>query len=114
MKYINQLWPKDSKKTNIYASDSYINRHSEEIARMSTGGVLEAIDQIMKGNWRNGFSIIRPPGHHSGWNDKINGFCILNNIAIGAKYLQKQYSLKKIAILDYDIHRGDGTHHIFN
>ena len=67
----------------------------------------------MSGRWRNGFSLIRPPGHHSGVKNTINGFCIFNNIAIGARYLQKKYNVKKIAILDYDIHRGDGTHFIF-
>jgi histone deacetylase 6 len=67
----------------------------------------------MSGRWKNGFSLIRPPGHHSGVKNTINGFCIFNNIAIGARYLQEKYNIKKIAILDYDIHRGDGTHFIF-
>jgi histone deacetylase 6 len=76
--------------------------------------VLDGIDHIMKGRWKNGFSIIRPPGHHSGWKDTINGFCVINNIALGARYLQEKYKTAKIAIVDYDIHEGDGTHYIFN
>jgi len=72
-----------------------------------------ALDKIMKGEWKNGYSIVRPPGHHSGFRNTITGFCIFNNVAIGAKYLQKIYGLKKVAILDWDIHHGDGTHAVF-
>jgi histone deacetylase 6 len=67
----------------------------------------------MSGRWKNGFSIIRPPGHHSGSRNTINGFCIFNNVAIGARYLQSKYKTKRIAIIDWDIHFGDGTHQIF-
>lgn len=76
--------------------------------------MLEGIDHVISGRWKNGFALIRPPGHHhSNGRMTINGFCILNNIAIGARYIQKKYGMKKIAIIDYDIHQGDGTHYIF-
>lgn len=78
------------------------------------GGVLEGVDHVMNGRWKNGFSIIRPPGHHSGSRNTLNGFCIFNNVAIGARYLQTKYNLKKIAILDWDVHHGDGTQAIFD
>ncbi len=68
----------------------------------------------MKGDWRNGFAVIRPPGHHSGGRNTMNGFCIFNNVAIAARYLQSRYNLKKVAIFDWDIHHGDGTQYIFN
>jgi histone deacetylase 6 len=93
--------------------DTYFSEHSERTARISTGGVLEGIDRVMDGSWKNGFAIIRPPGHHSGGRSTINGFCIFNNVAVGARYVQKKYSVKKVLILDYDIHQGDGTFHVF-
>ena len=67
----------------------------------------------MDGSWNNGFAVVRPPGHHSGVKQTLNGFCIFNGVAIGARYLQHKYGKKKIAILDWDVHRGDGTHHLF-
>lgn len=67
----------------------------------------------MNGEWKNGFAVVRPPGHHAGIRNILNGFCLLNNVAIGARYIQKKFGVKKVAILDWDIHRGDGTHHIF-
>jgi len=76
--------------------------------------VLLALDKIIQGQWKNGYSIIRPPGHHSGYRNTINGFCIFNNVAIGAKYLQKVHGIKKIAIFDFDIHHGDGTQAVFD
>ena len=57
--------------------------------------------------------MVRPPGHHSGAKSTLNGFCVFNGVAIGARYLQKKYGIKKVAILDWDVHRGDGTHYIF-
>ena len=71
------------------------------------------IDKVMDGSWSNGFAVVRPPGHHSGSKKTLNGFCIFNGAAIGARYIQKKYGKKRVAILDWDVHRGDGTHHIF-
>lgn len=114
IEYVKKLWPSSSHRTDLTVLDTYFNEKSNKIARLSAGGVLEGLDHVMSGRWTNGFSIIRPPGHHSGGRNTINGFCIFNNVAIGAKYLQNKYGVKKIAILDYDIHHGDGTQHIFN
>ena len=110
---MDNLWPKASHRTDLTILDTYFNKHTSKIARISCGGALEGIDNVMKERWSNGFSLIRPPGHHSGAKNTINGFCIYNNIAIGAKYVQKKYNLKRVAIFDYDIHQGDGTHAIF-
>ena len=93
--------------------DTYFCAFSEKAARLAVGGTLMGIDKIMSGDWSNGFAVVRPPGHHSGAKNTLNGFCILNGVAIAAKYLQKKYDVKKVAILDWDVHRGDGTHHIF-
>lgn len=56
-------------------------------SKIAVAGVLQGIDKIVKGEWENGFAVVRPPGHHSGGRNTINGFCIYNNVAIGAKYL---------------------------
>ena len=113
MNYIKNLWPKDSHRQDITVIDTYFCKHSETAARLAAGAVLQGIDKVESGEWRNGFAIVRPPGHHSGWKNTLNGFCVLNSVAIGARYIQKKYNKKKVMILDWDVHRGDGTHRIF-
>ncbi|MGQ9921723.1 MAG: histone deacetylase family protein [Desulfobacca sp.] len=85
---------------------------SYEIALLAVGGVLAAADAIMQGTVNNAFCAIRPPGHHAERN-RAMGFCFFNNIALGARYLQKQHGLKKVAIVDWDVHHGNGTQHLF-
>ncbi len=113
VKYLENLWPKTSHRTDLTVLDTYFNEHSEKIARLAVGGLLDAIDKIMSGEWKNGFAVIRPPGHHSGARHTINGFCVYNNVAIGAKYLVERYKRKRVAIVDWDVHHGDGTQHVF-
>ena len=76
--------------------------------------MIEAINRVKKGEWKNAFCIVRPPGHHSGESKVCTGFCIYNNVAIGARYLQKHHGVKKVLIFDWDVHHGDGTQHIFD
>lgn len=83
-----------------------------EVALWSTGGILSAIDKVMDGTVDRAFCAVRPPGHHAIRNQSM-GFCFFNNIAIGAKYLQKQYNINKIFILDWDVHHGNGTQQAF-
>lgn len=90
--------------------DTYFCEYSEEASRLAVGACLEGVDHIVEGKWANGFAVVRPPGHHSGARNTLNGFCIFNNVAITARYLQEKHGIKKIAILDWDIHLGDGTH----
>lgn len=84
----------------------------EEIARLSIGGALEAVDAVVSGKVRNAFGLIRPPGHHATRTESL-GFCVYNNIAIAARYAQETYGLGKIAIIDWDVHHGNGTQDIF-
>lgn len=93
--------------------DNAICRDSYNTALLAVGGVLKAIDQVMKGEVDNAFCAVRPPGHHAE-TDKPMGFCYFNNVAIGARYLQKEYGLERIAIIDFDVHHGNGTQHIFD
>lgn len=84
----------------------------EEIARLAIGGALAAVDAVMQGEVRNAFGLIRPPGHHATKTESL-GFCVYNNIAIAARYAQKHHGAQRIAIIDWDVHHGNGTQDIF-
>lgn len=92
--------------------DTPISPKSYEVAILAAGGVLSAIDAVMEKKITNAFCAIRPPGHHA-LKDKAMGFCIFNNVAIGARYIQKKYGLSKILIVDWDVHHGNGTEAAF-
>jgi acetoin utilization deacetylase AcuC-like enzyme/formylglycine-generating enzyme required for sulfatase activity len=92
--------------------DVPISTRSYEAAVLAAGGVLTAVDAVMKGQVENAFCAVRPPGHHA-MADRAMGFCIFNNVAIGAKYVQQQYHLAKVLIVDWDVHHGNGTQAAF-
>jgi acetoin utilization deacetylase AcuC-like enzyme len=92
--------------------DTIISPGSKEAIFDAAGSIIAAIDGIQNKEFKNAFASVRPPGHHCNQN-KAAGFCILNNIAIGAKYLLNKYKYKKIAIIDFDVHHGNGTQDIF-
>lgn len=95
-----------------YDCDTYLMDRSLPTAELAAGGCLELADGIMDGRLRCGFALIRPPGHHAETGRGM-GFCILNNVAIAARYLQRRYQLDRILIIDFDIHHGNGTQEIF-
>ena len=99
-------------KRFIHSRDVPISADSFEVARLAAGGVLQAIDAVMAGKVNNAFCAIRPPGHHA-FRDRASGFCIFNNVAIGARYIQKKHHLQRVLIVDWDVHYGDGTQDIF-
>ena len=92
--------------------DVRICESSFDIAKLAAGGTLALADAVIGGEIQNAFALMRPPGHHAEQNAAM-GFCLLNNIAILARYLQKKHGLEKILILDWDVHHGNGTQHIF-
>ena len=101
--------------------DTYINEYSYENIYNTTGCVFDAIDLVMKGSAKNAFALVRPPGHHSGYYGPVEnplgtsgGFCIVNNVCIGAAYAKYKYKkeIKKIAIIDFDVHHGNGSEEI--
>ena len=96
----------------LSTGDTVISKQSYQVARKSVGAMMEGIDQIMKGKVLNAFAFTRPPGHHA-TKDRGMGFCIFNNVAIAAKYLQQKYKIKRILIVDFDVHHGNGTQEIF-
>jgi acetoin utilization deacetylase AcuC-like enzyme len=95
-----------------YDRDTYLMEDSYTTAVLAAGGCLEMADCIMSAEFDHGFALIRPPGHHAEPGRGM-GFCILNNIGITAKYLQETYKLKRILILDFDVHHGNGTQEMF-
>lgn len=95
-----------------YDKDTYLMQQSLATAQLAAGGCLEIADKIMDGEIEQGFALVRPPGHHAEPGRGM-GFCILNNIAITAKYLQKKYKLSRILIIDFDVHHGNGTQEVF-
>jgi acetoin utilization deacetylase AcuC-like enzyme len=93
-------------------ADTYVTAASYEIALLSVGGLLNVTDAILGGVADNGFAIVRPPGHHAR-PQRGMGFCLFGNIAIAARHAQKQYGVKRILIIDFDVHHGNGTQEIF-
>ena len=96
----------------LSTGDTAISRQSDFVARLAVGAGIKGADLIMKGTTSSAFAIVRPPGHHA-TSSRGMGFCIYNNIAIVARYLQDNYGLKRILIVDFDVHHGNGTQDIF-
>lgn len=92
--------------------DTVTSALSYDAACAAVGGVLELADRVTSGEVDNGIALVRPPGHHAEAGTSM-GFCIFNNIAIAAKYLQKKHGLRRIMIVDFDLHHGNGTQHCF-
>ena len=93
--------------------DSAICTESLEIARLGAGAVIGAVDAVMAGTIDNAFCAVRPPGHHAE-HDRSRGFCLLGNVALAAKHLIDHHRLDRILILDWDVHHGNGTQHLFD
>lgn len=96
----------------IDCPDSTICTRSAEIASLAVGGVLEAVDAVMEDRVGNAFCAVRPPGHHAEAGFSM-GFCLLNNVAIAACHALDRHGLQRVAIVDFDVHHGNGTQHAF-
>ena len=92
--------------------DTSMSPGSLNAAYLAVGGALAAADAIVEGKVRNAFCAVRPPGHHAESTHAM-GFCLFNNVAIAARYLQQRHGLERIAIVDWDVHHGNGTQHAF-
>ena len=92
--------------------DVSVCTESYDIALLAAGSALQLADEVVNGNINNGFAMLRPPGHHAE-NSMALGFCLFNNIAILARYLQNTHGMNKVAIIDWDVHHGNGTQHLF-
>ncbi len=102
----------ESGASELSTGDTELSPHSLEVALCATGGVLQAVDEVMQGKLQNAFCAVRPPGHHA-MPVMGMGFCIFNHIAIAARYARKKWGAKKILIVDWDVHHGNGTQAAF-
>lgn len=110
--YIHEVKEACERKASSLDRDTAICEKSYEVALLAVGGVLRLIDAVFRHEAKNGFGLVRPPGHHAE-RDKAMGFCLFNNVAIGARYAQKQHGISRVLIVDWDVHHGNGTQHAF-
>ena len=92
--------------------DTVVSAGSVQAALMAAGAVCTAVDDIASGRHRNAFCAVRPPGHHAE-RDRAMGFCLFNNVAVGALHARDAHGLAKVAVIDFDVHHGNGTQDIF-
>ena len=112
-KYLNKIFSSFPKSgIQFLDGDTIVSPGSKQAALDAVGSILLGIDQVVNKQFKNTFCSVRPPGHHAE-SDKAMGFCIYNNIAVGAAYLLNHYNYNKVAIIDYDVHHGNGTQEIF-
>ena len=110
IEFVNNSFPKDG--LSFLDGDTIVSPGSKDATRDAAGSIITAIDGVQSKEYKNAFCAVRPPGHHAERN-KAMGFCIYNNVAVGANYLIEKYKYKKIAIIDFDVHHGNGTQDIF-
>ena len=96
----------------VDTADNPISKYSYDIALLAAGAMTQAVSSVMENEVDNAMVLPRPPGHHAEKNQAM-GFCLFNNVAIAARYAQQNYEVEKVAIIDFDVHHGNGTQHIF-
>ena len=112
-KYINQVNLSFPDNGFVFLDgDTVISPGSKEATRDAVGSIISAIEGVQNKEFKNAFCAVRPPGHHAE-KEKAMGFCIYNNVAVGANYLLEKYRYNKVAIIDFDVHHGNGTQDIF-
>jgi acetoin utilization deacetylase AcuC-like enzyme len=101
---------------NLYGyafdADTPVSPESYDTALLAVGGLLALLDEVAEGRLRSGFACVRPPGHHAE-RQRAMGFCLFNNVAVGAAYLRHKHGFERVLIMDWDVHHGNGTQHIF-
>ena len=108
--FVEKSFPE--KGLSFLDGDTIVSPGSKDATSDAVGSIITAIDGVQNKDFNNAFCAVRPPGHHAEKN-KAMGFCIYNNVAVGANYLINKYKLKKVAIIDFDVHHGNGTQDIF-
>jgi acetoin utilization deacetylase AcuC-like enzyme len=107
---VNQSFPQSG--LSFLDGDTVVSPGSKDATRDAVGSIITAIDGVQNKEFKNAFCAVRPPGHHAE-KEKAMGFCIYNNVAVGANYLIEKYKYNKVAIIDFDVHHGNGTQDIF-
>ena len=110
IKQISKSFPQNGFK--FLDGDTVVSPGSKDATKDAVGSIIAAIDGVQNKEFKNAFCAVRPPGHHAE-RGKAMGFCIYNNVAVGANYLIEKYKYNKVAIIDFDVHHGNGTQDIF-
>ncbi|MBN1831224.1 MAG: histone deacetylase [Deltaproteobacteria bacterium] len=110
--YVEKLAATEGKDYTYLDPDTQTSSGSYEAALLAAGGMCEAISLVHSGELNNAFALVRPPGHHAE-KTRAMGFCLFNNVAIGARYAQKYLHLRRVLVADWDLHHGNGTQHSF-
>ncbi len=110
--YVNLIKNTSGQERVYLDPDTSTSARSYEVALLAAGGLIQAADSIMEEKIQNGFALVRPPGHHAEAG-RAMGFCLFNNVAIAAEHLIKEHGLKRLLIVDWDLHHGNGTQHSF-
>lgn len=112
MGYLNLVQEKSKQGGGYFTLDTSVNSYTYDASLYAAGAGITAVEQVMKGKMRNGFVLCRPPGHHAE-KDRAFGFCFINNIAVAAQHLVSEHGIRKVMIVDYDAHHGNGTQNAF-
>ncbi|RLB18360.1 MAG: histone deacetylase, partial [Deltaproteobacteria bacterium] len=110
--YISRVAATAGKEYVSLDPDTSTSPGSYEAALLAAGGLCKAISMVMSGQLDNAFAFVRPPGHHAE-RARAMGFCLFNNVAVGARYAQKEHQAERVLIVDWDLHHGNGTQHSF-
>jgi len=110
--YIEEVKQTSGRESGWLDPDTYVCKDSYKAASLAVGGVIEAVERVVRGDINSAFCAVRPPGHHAEY-DAARGFCLFNNVAIGAAYARSRLGVERVAILDWDVHHGNGTQNSF-
>lgn len=108
-----ELVQRTADEAGVYLDgDTFAGPETYEAALFAAGGLLEAVDRVMDGDCDKAFAMVRPPGHHAESSHAM-GFCVFNNVGVAAEYLVRRYGRKRVAVMDFDVHHGNATQHMF-
>ena len=111
-RYIEKILDTAGETLRYLDPDTVTSKHSCAAAFLAAGGCMQAVDEVMAGGLDAVFACVRPPGHHAERNSQM-GFCLFNNVAVAAEYARRKHGLKRVLIVDWDVHHPNGTQHIF-
>lgn len=110
--YVRNIAATAGARSTFLDPDTSACAHSWDAASRAVGGLLNLVDAVIEGKVRNGFALVRPPGHHAE-SRRAMGFCFFNNVALAARYAMNRFGLQRVAIVDWDLHHGNGTQNSF-
>ncbi len=111
-RYVEEIASTEGSASTFLDPDTSACAYSWEAASKAVGGIFNLLDAVMEGRLRNGFALVRPPGHHAE-HRRAMGFCFFNNVALAARYAVNGHGMERVAIVDWDLHHGNGTQNSF-